>query len=194
MPFLILVEKESVQVVLLQIHGEEGAYLLMLLGSLFGVSSVHFCRMCSARHTSISYISQTPDVMGDRWIFLCQLVHLDGLLLGPNQFWVANHDMLSIFGSDREFYQSSLWYISSSHCGQRNALLVLQFHRTEHHEVVFSWWHSLGLRQRPIASGEDVGWILFLLGNIHKCKKLFLDSNEEAFRELHFRNCFELLK
>ena len=34
--------KESVQVALLQTHGEDGAYLLMLLGSLIGVSSVHF--------------------------------------------------------------------------------------------------------------------------------------------------------
>ena len=28
------------------------AYLLMLLGSLIGVSSVHFCHLCSARFTS----------------------------------------------------------------------------------------------------------------------------------------------
>ena len=34
-----------------------------------------------------------------------------------NQFWVANHDMLSLVGSDREFHQNSFWYISSSHCG-----------------------------------------------------------------------------
>ena len=54
---------ESVQVALLQTHGEDGAYLSMLLGSLIGVSSVHFCQMCSA--TSFSYISQTPQLMGD---------------------------------------------------------------------------------------------------------------------------------
>ena len=41
--------KESVQVALLQIHSEDGAYLLVLLGSLIGVSSVHFCQMCSER-------------------------------------------------------------------------------------------------------------------------------------------------
>ena len=35
--------KESVQVVVLQIRGEDGAYLLLLLGSLIGVSAVHFC-------------------------------------------------------------------------------------------------------------------------------------------------------
>ena len=58
--------KESVQVALLQIHGEDGAYLLMRLGSLIGVSSVHFCRMCSARYTSFSHISRAPQVMGDR--------------------------------------------------------------------------------------------------------------------------------
>ena len=58
--------KESVQVALLQTHGEDGAYLLMLLGSLIGVSSVHFCQMCSARYTSFSYVSHTPQLMGDR--------------------------------------------------------------------------------------------------------------------------------
>ena len=77
--------KESVQVALLQTHGEDGAYLLMLLlGSLIGVSSVHFCQMCSTRYTSFSYISQTPQLMGE--ICLCQLVHLDALLLGPTNF------------------------------------------------------------------------------------------------------------
>ena len=38
--------KESVQVALLQTHGGDGASLLMLLGSLIGVSSVHFVQMC----------------------------------------------------------------------------------------------------------------------------------------------------
>ena len=58
--------KESVQVALLQTHGEDGAYLLMLLGSLIGVSSVHFCQMYSGRYTSFSYISQTPQLMDNR--------------------------------------------------------------------------------------------------------------------------------
>ena len=58
--------KESVQVALLQIHGEDGAYLSVLLGSLIGVSSVHFCRICSARYTSFSCISLTPQATGDR--------------------------------------------------------------------------------------------------------------------------------
>ena len=58
--------RESVQVALLQTHGEDGAYLLMLLGSLIGVSSEHFCQMCSARQSSFSYIFQTPQLMDDR--------------------------------------------------------------------------------------------------------------------------------
>ena len=41
--------KELVQVALLQTHGEDGASLLLLRGSLIGVSSVHFCQMCSER-------------------------------------------------------------------------------------------------------------------------------------------------
>ena len=58
--------KELVQVNLLQIHGEDGAYLLVLLGSLIGVSSLHFCRACSARQTNFSYISRTPQRIGDK--------------------------------------------------------------------------------------------------------------------------------
>ena len=61
----MMCRKESVQVALLQTHGEDGAYLSVLLGSLIGVSSVHFCQMCSARYT-IFLNSQTPQLMGDR--------------------------------------------------------------------------------------------------------------------------------
>ena len=38
-----------------------------------------------------------------RVILLCQFVHLDALLLGPANFWVAIHDRLGLFGNDREF-------------------------------------------------------------------------------------------
>ena len=41
--------KELVLFALLQTHGEDGASLLLLRGSLIGVSSVHFCQMCSER-------------------------------------------------------------------------------------------------------------------------------------------------
>ena len=57
--------KELVQVALLQ--GGDGAYLLVLLG--IGVSSVHFCRTCSARYTSFSFISRTPQKMGNKCSF-----------------------------------------------------------------------------------------------------------------------------
>ena len=40
-------KEELVQVALLQIHHEDGAYLSVLLGSLIGVSPVHFCLICS---------------------------------------------------------------------------------------------------------------------------------------------------
>ena len=47
-------EKELVQVALLQIHCGDGAHLSVLLGRLIGVSSVHFCLICSVRFTSFS--------------------------------------------------------------------------------------------------------------------------------------------
>ena len=58
--------KELVQVALLQIRGGDGAYLLVLLGSLINVSSVHFCLICSVRFSGFSYISHTPQRMGSR--------------------------------------------------------------------------------------------------------------------------------
>ena len=56
--------KEYVQVALLQIHGGDGAYLSVLLGSLIGVPSVHFCLICSIRYISFSDIFQIPQRMG----------------------------------------------------------------------------------------------------------------------------------
>ena len=54
-------KKELVQVVLLQIHGGDGSQL-WLFGSLIGVSSVHFCLICSVRYASfflsLSYSSE----------------------------------------------------------------------------------------------------------------------------------------
>ena len=40
-------KEELVKIALLQIHGGDGAYLWVLLGSLIGVSSAHFCLICS---------------------------------------------------------------------------------------------------------------------------------------------------
>ena len=59
-------KEESVQVALIQTHGGDGAYLQVLLGSLIGVSSVHSCLICSVRYTIFSYISRTPQTMGNR--------------------------------------------------------------------------------------------------------------------------------
>ena len=56
-------KEELVQVVLLQIHGGHGAYLLVLLLSLIGVSSVHFCLICSMRYTNFP-IFRTPQREG----------------------------------------------------------------------------------------------------------------------------------
>ena len=79
-------KEESVQVALIQTHGGDGAYLQVLLGSLIGVSSVHSCLICSVRYTifPISLVLLRGWAIGV--IFLCQLVHLDALLLGQANF------------------------------------------------------------------------------------------------------------
>ena len=63
--------KESVQVALLQTHGEDGATLLMLRWSLIGVSSVHCVQMCWV----VSKVLVLRHAIGE--IFLRILVHLD---------------------------------------------------------------------------------------------------------------------
>ena len=51
--------------------------------------------------------------------------------------------------------------------------------RSEHLKVAPSWQRSSRLRKRPIAIDENVGWIHFLSRDVHKCNRLFLDSNTE---------------
>ena len=79
-------EKGLVQVVLLQILGGDGSSMRLLVGSLIGVSSVHFCLTCSVRYTSfsISLILLRGWAVGV--VFLCQFIHCDALLLGPANF------------------------------------------------------------------------------------------------------------
>ena len=100
--------KELVQVALLQIHGGDGAYLSVLPGSLIGVSSVHFCLICSMRYTSFSEISRTPQKMGNWSGFLLLICPSRCTSPQSSQFLVANHDMLNLVGSDREFLQISI--------------------------------------------------------------------------------------
>ena len=58
---------ELVQVALLQIHGGDGAYLSVLLGSLIGVSLVHFFLICSVLYTNSSDICRTLQAMDNEW-------------------------------------------------------------------------------------------------------------------------------
>ena len=77
-------------------------------------------------------------------------------------------------------FKTPFWYISFLNCGRWSAPFVLQFSHAQRHEVVPSSWHSSGLREHPIANGEDVGWIHFLKRDVHKCNKRFLDSKKEC--------------
>ena len=57
---------ELVQVALLQIHGRDGAYLSVLLGSLIGVSLVRFFLICSVLYTNFSSLVRTLQAMENR--------------------------------------------------------------------------------------------------------------------------------
>ena len=143
--------KESVQVALLQTHGEDGASLLMRRWSLIGVSSVHFVQMCWEIDQVFLYLSS-------------------------HDFFLKKN----LSESDREFLQNPFWYISFLNYGRRSAPFVLQFSHDDCHEVAPFWWHSSGLREYPIAIGEYVGWIYFLSRDVHKCSKLCLDFNKQG--------------
>ena len=115
-------------------------------------------------------------------VFLCQFIHLAALLQGPSNFEL----LITIFWISLEAIVNSI-NISSAHCGPRNAVSLPQFFRAEHHEVAPSWWRSSGLRKHQVAIGENCGWIRSLPRDVHKCNRVFLDSNKEGiFWALHF--------
>ena len=101
--------------------------------------------------------------------------------------------MLNLVGSDREFLLISFWDISSAYCGLWNAP-VLQCCRAEHLEVASSWWRSSGLRQRPVAIGDNFGWIHFLSRDVHKRSGQFLDSNKEGILSFALLELFRIAR
>ena len=145
-------EKGLVLVVLLQILGGDGSLLWLLFGSLFGVSSVHSCPMCSVWDTNVSDISNIPIWIECRSGLPVPIYSLLCTSPRSSQFWVANHDILGLVEIGREFLGNFFWYISSARCGPHSILSVLQFCSAEHHEVAPFWWRSAGLREHPVAT------------------------------------------
>ena len=173
-------KKESVHIALLQIHSEDGAFLLVLLGSLIGVSSVHFCQMCSARCTSFSYISRTPQVMDDNWSFSVPTRPSRWTSPRSNQFWVANH-VCQVF---LEAIVNSLKFVFDTSppriMGCEVLLLCLSF-------TVPSTTRSSPLNDSSgIERASNRHWWRCRLDSLSlqemstKCNKLFLDSNKEG--------------
>ena len=105
--------------------------------------------------------------------------------------WVANHDMLNLVGSDREFHQNSFRDISSAQCDLWNALSVLQCCRAVHLEVAPTWWHSSGLIKRPITFGEN-GSIHILSRDVHKCNRQVFDSKKEGILSIALLELFRI--
>ena len=69
-----------------------------------------------------------------------------------------------------------------------------QFCRAEHHEVAPFWWRSAGLRKHPVAIGENFGWIRSLSRDVHKCNRLFLDSNIEGILSIALLELFRITR
>ena len=178
------VEKELVLHVLLLILGGDGSLLWLRLGSLIEVSSEHSCPICSVWDTNVSDISNIPLWIDGNGGLPVPIYPLRCTFPPSIQFWVASHGKLGLVGNDHEFLHNLFRDISSARCGPRNALSVPQFCRAEHHEVAPSRWRSAGLRKRPIAIDENVGWIRFPSRDVHKCNRLFLDSNKEGIQSI----------
>ena len=113
-----IAKKESVQIALLQTHGEDGAIWLMFRWSLHGVSSVHWVQMCWERSTYSFCIWSSRLATCDSWSLSARPCPSGCILLQFDQFWVANHEMLNLSGRGREFVQNSFRCISFSNYGQ----------------------------------------------------------------------------
>ena len=179
----VTVEKESVLDVLFQILGGDGSSMWLRFGSLIGVSSVHSCPICSVWDTNVFDTSETHPWKGGWSGLPVPIYPLRCTSPRSSQFWAANHDILDLDGNDREFHQSSFWYISSAVSGPRNAVSVPSTSKSTLLDNVVLNWESV---QSPLmkagftffqemsTSGMDNSLILII----------------RACWALHFWNCF----
>ena len=170
--------KELVQVALLQTHGEDGASLLVLLGCLIGVSSVHFWQMCSARYTSFSKISQTPQLAGDRWN-LSVPTRPSALLQSPTSFelriTISQIFLEAIVNSLKTLCDTSLSCIMGDQvlplCFSFTMTIAMRSHLLD--DIVRDW-ENIQLPSVNTSAGFTTS------RDVHKCNKLFLDANKEG--------------
>ena len=79
------------------------------------------------------------------------------------------------------------WAMKCSFCAS-----VLPFLAPRGRSFLMTWF---GIeRERPIAIGEDVGWMHFLSKDVHKCNKLFLDSNKEGILSIALLVLFRITR
>ena len=172
-------KEELVQVALLQIHGGDGAYLVMLLENLIGVSSVHFCPICLVRFSSFSYISHTPQRMGSRCGLPVPIYPLASTSPRPANFelrvtknWISLDTIVNSITILFDTFPPGIM-------GYEVLLLC------------FSFTVTCTTREHPVAIGADVGWIHFLSRDVQKCNELFLDSNKEGILSIALlKYCF----
>ena len=179
-------KEELVQVALLQIHG---AYLLVLLESLIGVSSVHFCLVCLVWFSSFLVSLELL-----RWwaIGMVFLLICPSRCTSPQSanFWVANHDMWisleAIVNSFKFLFETSL----SSIVGYEMLFLCFGFNvpstsTSPLGNNVVLHWESI---QSP--------WVKILAGFtfFQEMSTSAIDNSlipiKKAFWALHFWNCF----
>ena len=50
------------------------------------------------------------------------------------------------------------------------------------------------MKKHPVAIGENFGWIRFQLRDVHKCNRLFLDSNKKNFLSIGLLELFRITR
>ena len=184
--------KESVQVALLQTHGEDGASLLMLRWSLIGVSSVHCVQMCWKRST-YSFLDLKVLVLrhAKSEIFLRVLIHLDTDFLSSINFELRFTKYFIFQESGREFLQNpflihlflELWAMKCSFCA---SVLPwrLPWGRTFLDDIV-RYWENIQLPSVKMSAG-----FIFSQEMSTSAINYSLIPVKKSFWALQFGNCF----
>ena len=105
MPFLILVEKNRCR----SLFSRLTVKTVHICNASLKSDRIHRCIYVFSEIYQFSYISQTPQLMGDKWNLSVPTRPSRCTSPRSSQFLVANHDIISLSESDREFLQKFLF-------------------------------------------------------------------------------------
>ena len=174
---------------------------LRSLFSRFAVETVHNCDCFSEVWSEFHRWISAWFVQWEKTVVLESLVllkgwaiglftHLEALLLGPANLelritknWIS---LVAIVNSIKILFVTS----PSRMVDQEMLFLCLSFAvpsttRSSLSDDVVRDWESI-----PVVIGEKCGWIRFHVGDVHKCNRLFLESNTEGILSIALLELF----